>query len=194
MGPILSLLSPRHVHFIFWLKIVHEGMNLGAKQADNFSSKSSLLQFISAFSVSLGHLLKTALLCSSLSPIFVHIIFCLSCLGHLHSLCLTETDYIKSRSLFSLFLECECMHSFAIILHKFLSVWSGWMLRNLARPTWSHSHGYKLEKAGLVLASDFMLPLWDVLATSCITAPSLLYKSTEKDVEAVKDWKVSSIL
>lgn len=145
-----------------------------------------------SFSVSLGQFLKTALLCSSLSPLFVCIIFCLSCLGHLHSLCLTETDYIKSGSLFVF--GMWCMQSFAIILNQLLSVWSGWMLKNLVRPKCSHSHGYKLEKAGLVLASDFMLPLWDILATSCITAPSLLYESTGKDVEAGKDWKISSIL
>lgn len=93
-GLILCLRTPGHLHFAFCLKVVDDDVSLGAKQADNFFSKSSFLQFIfSLFSLP-WTVTKDSFIMQLSSPIFVHIIFCLSCLGHLHFLCLTEAEMI----------------------------------------------------------------------------------------------------
>lgn len=146
-GHILCLVTPRHIHFAFCLKIVHEGMNLGAKQAGNFSSKSSLLQFIFSLLSLCWTVTKDSFIMQLSFPYFCtnHFLFVMFRAPSFPPSHRNRDDYIKCGSLFSLFLDCKTCNyltlffiNFMVFFFSFFVFWLNvarhWL--KLARPMW----------------------------------------------------------
>lgn len=101
--------------------MVHEGVNLGAKQADNFFSKSSLLQFIFSFFSLPCTVTKDSFIMQLFPPYFCTYPF-LFVMFRAPSFSLSHRsgdDYIRCGSLLSLLLDSKPQNYFPLFFINF---------------------------------------------------------------------------
>lgn len=118
---LISLKTPGHLCFAFCLKTVHEGVNLGAKQADNFSSKSSLLQFIfSLFSLP-WTVTKDSFIMQLSFPYFCtyHFLFVMFRAPSFPLSHRSRDDYVKCGRFLSLLLDSKTWNYFPLFFINF---------------------------------------------------------------------------
>lgn len=141
-------------------------MNLGAKQADNFSSKSSLLQFIFSLLSLCWTVTKDSFIMQLSFPYFCtnHFLFVMFRAPSFPPSHRNRDDYIKCGSLFSLFLDCKTCNYLTLFFINFRVVFFFFFWLNVKEAGKTHvvTQSYTLRKAKLVWISDFTLSLWNV--------------------------------